>query len=312
MTRPAIILDCDPGHDDVVAILVAARRAELLGITTVAGNAPLEATTRNALVTCQLFGIDVPVVAGHDRPLVAPPRFAPHIHGSSGLDGPVLPPLTRAAAPGHAVEFLLEQTRARPGAWIVATGPLTNVAAALRRDPGLVDRVSGIALMGGGIAFGNRTAAAEFNIWADPEAADIVVRAGAPRLVLVPLDVTHQVLVGDDHAAALRAVGSPQATFLADVFAHFTRAYREVTFAEAMGPLHDPCAVLAVTDPALFDLHDLHVAVELRGEHTRGMTLADRRRVRDRPAPNTAVALGVDAHGALGAILADVHAWCVS
>ena len=307
--HPRLLLDCDPGHDDVVAILVAARRAELLGITTVAGNAPVEATTHNALLTCQLFDLDVPVVAGASRPLVAPPRFAPNIHGTSGLAGPVLPPLTRAPLPGHAAPFLVEQIRANPGVWLVATGPLTNVAMALRLDPGIADSLAGISVMGGGVAWGNTTAAAEFNIWADPEAADVVFRSGV-RLLMTPIDVTHQVLVGPDHIERLRAVGTERATFMADVFAHFSHAYREVFFDEAVGPLHDPCAVLAVTDPHLFGLADRHVVIELSGEHTRGMTLADMRGVKGMRPPNVTISLTTDGPATLAQLLVDVEELC--
>jgi inosine-uridine nucleoside N-ribohydrolase len=306
---PRLLLDCDPGHDDVVAILVASRRAELLGITTVAGNAPVDATTHNALLTCQLFGLDVPVVAGATRPLVAPPRFAPNIHGASGLAGPVLPPLHRSAQAGRAADFIVETVRANPGMWIVATGPLTNVAMALRLDPGIADLVAGISIMGGGVAWGNTTPAAEFNIWADPEAADIVFRCGA-RLLMMPIDVTHQVLVAPPHIARLRELGTDRSTFMADVFVHFSHAYREVFFDEDLGPLHDPCAVLAITDPHLFGSAEHHVVIEIAGEHTRGMTLVDTRGVKGMQPPNVTVALTTDGASTLGEMLADVEALC--
>jgi inosine-uridine nucleoside N-ribohydrolase len=175
--RVKIWLDCDPGHDDAVAMIMAARWADLIGISTVAGNSPVANTTINALVVAQVADLDVPVYAGADRPLVRTAVFAPNIHGESGLVGPTFPPLCRRAADGHGVDALLRASRhhGQDGDfWLVATGPLTNVALALRSDPSLVDRLAGIAIMGGGAGFGNTTAWAEFNIWADPEAASVV------------------------------------------------------------------------------------------------------------------------------------------
>ena len=169
--RPGIILDCDPGHDDAVAIITAAHFADVRGVVTVAGNAPLERTTHNALVMRDLIGLDAPVHAGCERPLVAEPRPAAFVHGESGLDGADLPAPITPLDGRDGVEFIVETCRAEEGLWLVPTGPLTNIAMALRLDPSLVQRIAGVSLMGGG-SFGNRTAVAEFNIWADPEAAD--------------------------------------------------------------------------------------------------------------------------------------------
>ena len=172
--RLPIILDCDPGHDDAIAMVVAARHTNLLGITTVAGNAPLESTTHNAIVVRDLLGIDVPVHSGASRPLIAPPRHAGYVHGESGLDGADLPPPSGPPASRDAVGFIIDTVRSNDGVWLVPTGPMTNIALALRSAPDIASRIAGISFMGGGL-FGNRTPTAEFNIWADPEAAAIVI-----------------------------------------------------------------------------------------------------------------------------------------
>jgi len=292
VARPTVVLDCDPGHDDAVAMLVAAHRAELVGVTTVSGNAPLELTTRNALLTCQIAGLEVPVHAGADRPLVEVRHHGTEIHGRSGLDGPVLPTLRREPDGHDAVGFLIDASRRFAGLWIVAVGPLTNVALALRADPALATRLAGISIMGGGIAGGNRTAAAEFNVWADPEAAAVVFGAGVP-LLMSGLDVTNQFTVDDGTIADLRALHNVVGDFVADLFDHYCGAMSQ-RLGRRVAALHDPCAVLSLTDPELFEHEDLHVVVELTGTHTRGMTLADRRRLLDGPPPNARVMTAID------------------
>jgi inosine-uridine nucleoside N-ribohydrolase len=293
MARTALWLDCDPGHDDVIAIVIAARFADLVGISTVAGNAPLAATTKNALISTQIFDIDVAVHPGCDRPLVRPPVFAANIHGTSGLAGPVLPELTRSPSDVHGVTAIIEATKRHRGMWLVPTGPLTNIALALRLDPTVLDRIAGISLMGGGPTFGNTTPWAEFNIWADPEAAAIVFGSGAD-VVMCGLNVTHEVLLSTADADAMRTIATPRAEFVADLLTHFATAYRDVFFDDAQGPLHDPCAVLALTHPELFTFARRHVDVELGGALTRGMTVVDQRGVKNAPAPNTSVAVGID------------------
>ncbi|HTH06953.1 MAG TPA: nucleoside hydrolase, partial [Ilumatobacteraceae bacterium] len=213
---PRILLDCDPGHDDVVAITAAARYADLVGITTVAGNAPLDRTTYNACVMRDLLGLSAPVHAGAVRPLLSEPFHAAYVHGESGLDGADLPAPSRGADGDDAVGFIVDTCRAEEGLWLVPTGPLTNIALAMRAAPDLTSRIAGVSLMGGG-SFGNRTAMAEFNIWADPEAAAIVYSSGAP-LVMAGLDVTHQFLVTEDRIAQVDAIGGRLATVLADLF----------------------------------------------------------------------------------------------
>jgi len=272
----AVLLDCDPGHDDALAILLAGATSELVGITTVSGNAPLERTLHNALVVTQIAGLDVPVHAGADRPLVAEPRHAAFIHGESGLDGPILPPLERRPAAGSAVRFLLDTVERRDDLWLVATGPLTNVALALREEPALATRLRGISLMGGSYGPGNVTPAAEFNIYADPEAAAMVFSSGA-HIVMAGLDLTHQFTVDAKRREAIRALGSAPATFAADLLQAYGSAYARIFGREVGVPLHDPCAVLAVSRPELLEGEERYVAVELHGEHTRGMTVVDRR-----------------------------------
>jgi inosine-uridine nucleoside N-ribohydrolase len=296
-----MILDCDPGHDDAIAIVVAARRAELLGLTTVAGNAPLERTTHNALVVRELLGVDVPVHAGAVRPLLAAPRPAAMVHGESGLDGAHLPEPSRPLDGHDAVAFIVETCREQDDVWIVAVGPLTNVALALRLAPDIAGRIAGISLMGGG-TFGNRSAVAEFNIWADPEAAAVVFDYGGP-LVMAGLDLTHQLLATTERIAAVRGLPGRLAAILADLLGFFSSTYISRHDGMSGAAVHDPCAVLALTHPELFERVARHVAVETSGELTRGMTVIDRRTLIERPPPNCDVLTQVDADAAFGVIL---------
>ena len=273
--RPRLLVDCDPGLDDAAALAMAAHFADIVGITTVGGNAPLGAVTANALLTTQLFGIDAEVYTGAARPLVAPPRHAPEIHGEHGFDGPNLPAPTRQAADGHAVDYLVETIRGEEGLWLVPTGPLTNVALAIRRAPDLVDRLAGISFMGGSAGNGNHTPVAEFNVLVDPEAAAVVMEAGG-RILMAGLDLTHQFVVDDELSASLRAVGNTGGDVLADLVDAYLGQV-EVVRGLRRGGLHDPCAVLAVTHPESIDHVRRRVDVELTGTHTRGMTVVDQR-----------------------------------
>lgn len=296
--RPTILLDCDPGHDDAIALLVAARHTELLGVTTVSGNVDLTRTTRNALATLQIAGVDVPVHAGASQPLVGQPHHAEDIHGETGLAGPTLPPLEREAAGHDGVRFIVDTVRANPGCWLVAVGPLTNVALALRVAPDLRDHLAGISVMGGSTGPGNTTPAAEFNIFADPEAADAVFRSGV-RVVMAGLNLTHQYMIEPGTIARIRQQGGPVADFTADLMDFFTAAYGRRAGGAPRGPLHDPCAVFALTHPHLFESEPMHVAVELAGRHTRGMTVVDQRNHRARGEPNVEVLTRIDADGAI-------------
>ena len=308
MTRPRILLDCDPGHDDAIAILLAARHCELLGITTVSGNVPLELTTHNALITTQLLDIDAPVHVGAARPLIGEAIHAPDIHGESGLGGPVLPRLEREPASHDAVRYLIDTIRQEDDLWLVATGPLTNVALALRQAPDLAHSLRGISLMGGSNSFGNTTPAAEFNILADPEAADIVFGSGA-RLLMSGLNLTHQFALNRDDLRAIRAIGNAAAVFVADMMDFFGDMYEERFFGEFAAPLHDPCAVLAVSHPELFRFEPRHVAVELQGRHTRGMTVVDERKVKSEARKNAEVGLRVEREQALDLLLATIASY---
>ena len=300
-TRAKIILDCDPGHDDAVAILLAHRHCHVLGITTVSGNAPLTSTTANALLVCQLAGLGTPVHAGADRPLLVPAAHAPRAHGSTGLDGPPRPEIRRRVASNDAVGFIINTVRTHDDVWLVPVGPLTNIALAIRQAPDIVERVAGISLMGGAVGPGNVTPTAEFNIWADPHAAQIVFAAGVPLVRMAGLNLTHQLCVGPNETAALRAQGGIVPEFVAGLFDFYLAGYRERAGLDA-APMHDPCAVLAVTHPELFTFGARHVAVETTGEFTRGMTVADERPGTD-AAPNCVVAYSIDAAAALELII---------
>lgn len=285
----------------MLALFVAAHASELIGVSAVSGNAALEYTVRNALLACQLADVNVPVHAGAAKPLTRPARHAAHIHGVDGLGGPELPALRRQADAQPAVRALLAAAEKHDDLHLVAVGPLTNVALALSLEPALAQRLAGISLMGGATTVGNITATAEFNIWADPEAAAIVFGSGA-EIVMADLDLTHQFLIDRDRVAEVRQLGGTVARFAADLLGFFIDAY-EQTYGEAVGPLHDPCSVLAVTHPQLFDSVRRHVAVEQYGELTRGMTVVDGRTGGMPQPPNTRVLTGIDDEGAYAALL---------
>lgn len=272
-----IILDCDPGHDDAIAILLAARHPEidLLAITTVAGNQSVAKTTRNALRVCTLANIrTVPIAMGMDRPLVRPARHAADIHGESGLDGPALPEPDIELSPLHAVDLLIKLLLPSDGdITLVPTGPLTNIAAAIRQEPAIVPKIKAISLMGGAIGLGNVTPSSEFNIWADPEAAAIVFGCGCP-ITMVPLEVTHQALATAEIVGRLRAAQRPVATLAADLLVFFASTYKSVFGFEAP-PVHDPCAVANVIDPTLIKGHMAYVEIETISDLTAGRTVCD-------------------------------------
>lgn len=307
MSRPPVILDCDPGHDDAIAMVVAARHCDLVGITTVSGNAPLAATTRNAIVVRDLLGVDVGVHAGADRPLLRPARHAGAVHGTSGLDGADLPPPSGPPSSDDAVGFIIDTCRANEGVWLVPTGPLTNIALALRAAPDLAGRLGGISLMGGG-SFGNSTAAAEFNLWCDPEAADIVFSYGGP-LVMAGLDVTHRLLALPHRIELVRALPGRLAAALAPLLDFFSGTYRERHHHMPAAAVHDPCAVLALSHPHLFRRESAHVEVETEGRRTAGMTVIDRRDLRAVPTTNCDVLLDIDADAAWDVIVEAIAAF---
>lgn len=273
MSRPRIVLDCDPGIDDAFAILAALRWCDLIAITTVGGNVGIEHTTRNALAMVQIAGADTPVHAGAASPLAGSPDDARDVHGDSGMGGVEIPALSSKVASDDAVAALLDLVV--PGVTLVAVGPLTNLALALQADPSWAQRVDEIVLMGGSTGAGNVTAAAEFNIWFDPEAAAIVFESGIP-VTMVGLNLTQQVRMGANEIAVMRDAGSAPATFVADALEYYTD-YAARHYGIAKSAMHDPCAVLRVSHPELFESQRHHVAVETQGRHTRGMTLVDHR-----------------------------------
>jgi purine nucleosidase len=304
---PRLILDCDPGHDDALAILVAAGLPDVTieAITTVGGNQSIDRVTRNALAVCGVAGfprtpatptaaddgastpadggapihpvaLAHPVVAaGSHGPLLGELSTDPRTHGASGLDGPTLPAPSFAADARHGVDVIIDTILANPPGTItlVPTGPLTNIATALRREPAIAQRVHEVVFMGGGYTKGNITPAAEFNMWSDPEAASIVLAAPWP-VTMVGLDVTHQALATDAVRERIRALDSAAAAFITDLLDFFAASYREKQ-GFAAPPVHDVVALVRAVAPALVGVTPATIRMELHGEFTRGMTVTD-------------------------------------
>ncbi len=296
-----IIIDTDPGQDDAVAILLALASPEniaLLGITAVAGNVPLSLTQKNARIICELAGKpDTKVFAGCDRPMERALVTAEYVHGKTGLDGPELWEPTMPLQEQHAVDFIIETLRQEaPGTvTLCPLGPLTNIATAFARAPDIVDRVQEIVLMGGAyFEVGNVTPAAEFNIYVDPQAADIVFKSGAP-IVVMPLDVTHKALVTRARNDAFRALGTRVGIFTAEMTEFFERYDREKYGSEG-APLHDPTVIAYLIRPELFSGRHVNVEIETHSDLTLGMTVADWWGVTDRT-PNALFIGDVDADG---------------
>ncbi|GIE76252.1 ribonucleoside hydrolase [Actinoplanes philippinensis] len=293
-----MIIDCDPGHDDALALLLAVGdpRARLLGVTTVAGNQTLDKTTRNAQRVLALAGArHIPVAAGCDRPLVGELTVAEDIHGATGLDGPDLDVPVADVADVHAVELMRRLiTGAAEPVTVVALGPLTNVALLLRRHPEVTPGIRRIVLMGGSTERGNTTPYGEFNIVTDPEAADIVLRSGVPA-TMIGLNVTHQALATGEVIAEFRGLGTRLGGVCAELMTYFAAAYHRA-FGFEHPPVHDPIAVARVLDPSIVRTVTAPVAVELAGTYTRGATVVDLHRRTGRPSTvDVAVGLDVDA-----------------
>ncbi|MEM8658114.1 MAG: nucleoside hydrolase [Pseudomonadota bacterium] len=288
MSPRKIIIDTDPGQDDAIAILLALASPELevLGITAVAGNVPLALTETNARKICELAGrTDIPVYAGAIRPLVRDLVTAEYVHGKSGLDGPDLPHPTMPLQSQHAVDFLIETLRAAEPQSITlcALGPLTNLALAFNLAPEIVPKVAEIVAMGGGLfEGGNTTPAAEFNIYVDPHAADVVFRCGRP-ITLLPLDLTHSCLTTRTRVEAFRAMGTRTGIAAAALLDFFER-FDEEKYGTDGGPLHDPNVIAWLLRPELYKGRHINVEVETTSELTMGMTVADWWGVTDRPA----------------------------
>jgi inosine-uridine nucleoside N-ribohydrolase len=283
-----ILIDCDPGHDDAIALLLAlaSPEVELVGVTTVAGNQTLEKTTANAIRVLDFVGRDdIPVAAGADGPILRDPFVAAHVHGETGLDGPDLPPPQREPLTQHAVDFLAEHVA---GTTLVAVGPLTNVGLLLARHPDA--RPDRVVLMGGSIGLGNATPAAEFNIWADPEAAARVFTAGI-ELTMIGLDVTHEALLMTEDADRLRASGRT-GRMVAELYDFFHRFHAD-TYGFGGSPIHDAVALAYVFRPELVETEHRYVAIECASDLNRGRTVVDRWR-RTAEEPNAHVGIGIN------------------
>jgi pyrimidine-specific ribonucleoside hydrolase len=301
-----VICDGDPGHDDMLAFLLAAKHLDLLGITTVSGNQSLEKVTKNALKIVELGGIaSIPVAKGMARPLVNLPVYAAEIHGNSGLDGYEFPEPTTELAPRHAVDFIIDTVMANEDVTLIPTGPLTNIASALIKEPRITDRISGISLMGGSLTFGNSTPVAEFNIYVDPEAAATVFESGIP-IKMFGLNVTRLAEATSTEIERIRSIGTKFAKVIADLLSFYSSNLQRI-FGVRGASLHDPCAVAVLIDPSIFTMRPMHVGIELSGKLTRGMTVCDYRHMSltsDKLAgeaaisigekPNAEVAVGID------------------
>ena len=264
-----VILDCDPGHDDAFAIMLACAHLDVLGITTVGGNGYLPNVTRNALQILDVIGrSDIPVYPGHSGPCTAELVIADNVHGKSGMEGPVLPEPSRSAGTMHGVDFIVKTIMEQEDVTIIATGPLTNIASALNKEPAIAKRIKEISIMGGGAYCGNWTPAAEFNIFVDPEAAYKVFHSGVP-LKMSGVNLTRQCHITPENREQLRALNTKAGIFAAellDFFGHGDAAH-----------LHDACAAAWVIDESLVESAYLHVDIELNGKLTRGMTVCDLR-----------------------------------
>jgi len=292
-----ILLDCDPGHDDAIAILLAlaSPEIELLGITTVAGNQTLEKTTANAIRILEFADrTEIPVAAGADRPLLRDPYVAKYVHGESGLDGPDLPPAHGVPVEEHAVDYL---ARNAAGATLVAVGPLTNVALLLARHPEA--RPKRVVLMGGSIGLGNVTPAAEFNIWADPEAAARVFASGLD-VTMIGLDVTHEALMTRADADRLRETGRT-GRLVAELWDFYNRFHSQ-TYGFDGSPIHDAVAVAHVFSPGLVHTEHRHVAIDCSSDLCRGRTVVDLWK-RTEHEPNAEVGVGIDGRASIELLL---------
>ncbi|GAA0449686.1 nucleoside hydrolase [Alkalibacillus silvisoli] len=282
-----VILDCDPGHDDAISMILANAndKIKIEAVTTVAGNVEVDKTTLNARRVCDIIGLDVPVAQGSNRPMVRETQIAESIHGDSGLDGPNLPDVPNTpVARKHAVDLIIEKVMESDGdLTLVPTGPLTNIAMAMVKEPKIVPKIQEIVLMGGG-TFGNWTPAAEFNIWVDAEAAKVVFESGVP-IAMFGLDVTHQAQATDETIDRFAAIDNPVSEFVVELLRFFKKTYKEV-FGFDGAPIHDACTVAYLIDPSIFQTVDVRVDIETKGEFAYGMTCVDLLEVTGRT-PNT-------------------------
>ena len=302
-----IILDGDPGHDDAIAWMLAkaSDKLEILACTSVSGNQSIEKTSINARRVMTLLGIDAPFAMGREEPLHGEPIHAGNIHGETGLDGPALPQPVIEAEPVSAVELMAQTISASDETvTIVATGPLTNVGALLILHPELKRKIAHISIMGGGLAHGNWTQAAEFNILVDPEAADVVFKSGVP-LTMAGLDVTLKALVFPEDFERIRALGNRVAVVVAEWLDFFYNFHRSIGYAGA--PVHDAVAVAALIKPEILSARDYYVQIETSGDFCRGATVADHYGFSHQP-PNTHALVDIDREAFID-LLAEAAAW---
>ncbi|HAD38517.1 MAG: pyrimidine-specific ribonucleoside hydrolase RihA [Aeromonas sp.] len=306
-----IIIDCDPGHDDAIALILALASPKLnvLAVTTSAGNQTPDKTLRNALRILTLLGRhDIPVAGGAPNPLLRELIIADNVHGESGLDGPALPEPGFAPQALTAVELMAKTLRASTEpVTLVPTGPLTNIALLLSAHPKLKAKIARIVLMGGSAGPGNWTPAAEFNIYVDPEAAEMVFSAGVP-ITMCGLDVTHAAQVMDEDIERIRAITNPIARTVAELLDFFMIYHRDPKWGFVGAPLHDPCTIAWLLRPELFTGIECHVSVETQGQYTVGMTVVDRYRLSPHE-PNATVLLGVERQGFIDLLVEQLQAY---
>ncbi|MGL6151756.1 MAG: pyrimidine-specific ribonucleoside hydrolase RihA [Aeromonas sobria] len=306
-----VILDCDPGHDDAIALILALASPELkvLAVTTSAGNQTPDKTLNNALRILTLLGRDdIPVAAGAPKPLARELIIADNVHGESGLDGPKLPDPAFAPQAMTGLELMAKCLRESPEpVTLVPTGPLTNIALLLAAHPELTPKIARIVLMGGAAGAGNWTPAAEFNIYVDPQAADMVFKSGIP-ITMCGLDVTHEAQVMDEDIERVRAITNPVAQCVAGLLDFFMIYHRDPKWGFAGAPLHDPCTIAWLLAPELFHGVECRVDIETRGEHTVGMTVVDRYGLTGKSA-NALVLLGLDRPGFIDLLVTRLRAF---
>ncbi|MFM5734020.1 pyrimidine-specific ribonucleoside hydrolase RihA [Aeromonas hydrophila] len=306
-----VILDCDPGHDDAIALILALASPELkvLAVTTSAGNQAPDKTLNNALRILTLLGRDdIPVAAGAPKPLARELIIADNVHGESGLDGPKLPDPAFAPVAMTALELMAKCLRESPEpVTLVPTGPLTNIALLLAAHPELKSKIARIVLMGGAAGPGNWTPAAEFNIYVDPQAADMVFKSGLP-ITMCGLDVTHEAQVMDEDIERVRAITNPVAQCVAGLLDFFMIYHRDPKWGFAGAPLHDPCTIAWLLAPALFHGVECRVDIETGGTHTSGMTVVDRYGLTGKAA-NALVLLGLDRAGFIDLLVTRLRAF---
>jgi len=294
MKKRKIILDCDPGHDDAIAIMLAARHPaiDLLGITIVAGNQTLNKTLVNGLNVCQKLDINVPIHAGMPKPIMREQIVADNIHGESGLDGPKFAPLVRKAESKHAIQYIIDTLMNSDGdITLVPVGPLTNIAVAMRMQPAILPKIREIVLMGGAYGTGNFTPSAEFNIYADPEAARVVFTSGVP-LVMMGLDLTNQTTCTADVISRMKKVGGPAGELFSDIMS-FTLKTQYENYGLAGGPVHDATCIGYLINPDAFKMQDMYVEIDVNNGPCYGRTVCDELGVTGKQ-PNTKVGMAID------------------